>query len=84
MTKGKEYQAVVGKIIHNGKYGPYAVAHSQEMGSVTFSLNPEVWQEEDWPEPGMRVVLSQVREKSAGWRAKHARFTKPPENSNTN
>ena len=68
------YQAIVGKIIPKGRHGPYAVAHCQEFGAVTFSLDLPVWQEEGWPESGMYVVLSQVRKKRAGWRAKSVRF----------
>ena len=77
MAEGKSYQAVVEKIIRNGRHGPYAVARSEEIGNVTFSLDPEVWREDDWPEPGMYVVLSQIRKKRAGWRAKHGRFIVP-------
>lgn len=76
----ENYQAVVEKIIRDGSHGPYAVARSPGLkGSITFSLDASVWQEEDWPEPGMYVVLTSLRKKRAGWRAKHGRFVKPSE-----
>lgn len=77
MADEKSYRAIVEKVIPRGRHGPYAVARSVELESVTFSLDPEVWQEEDQPEPGMYVMLSQVRKKRAGWRAKRGRFVKP-------
>lgn len=77
MASNQGYQAVVEKIIRGGKHGPYAVARTEEIGLVTFSLDGNVWQEKDWPEPGMYVMLSQVRKKPAGWRAQHGRFMQP-------
>ncbi|OHA72013.1 MAG: hypothetical protein A3A27_01985 [Candidatus Wildermuthbacteria bacterium RIFCSPLOWO2_01_FULL_47_18] len=77
MVNDQNYQAVVEKIIRNGKHGPYAVARSKELGSVTFALNSGAEQEKDWPEPGTYVMLSQVRKKRAGWRAQHWRFVRP-------
>lgn len=71
------YQAIVEKVYGDGPHGPYAVARSSELGSITFALNQDVWPEEDWPEPGMIVMLSRVRKKRAGWRAKHGRFIEP-------
>lgn len=73
----KGYQAIVNNIIVDGKHGSYAVARCEELGTVTFSLNPQVWQEEDWPDPGTCVVLSKVRKKRAGWRAEFGRFLTP-------
>lgn len=66
--------AVVEKIITSGKHGAYAVARSQEYGLVTFSLKPPVWDEEDQPEPGTQVVLTQFIKKPAGWRARKGRY----------
>lgn len=71
------YEATVDKIIAEGKHGPYAVARSEELGSITFSLDPEVWREESWPEPGICVLLSNVFKKLAGWRAGCDRFVRP-------
>jgi len=71
------YEVVVQKIIPNGRHGPYAVARSEELTSVTFSLKPPVWEEEEWPQPGICVLLSKVRKKRAGWRAEYGRFLKP-------
>jgi len=77
MSIPNDYQAIVNKIISDGKHGPYAVAHSEELGWITFSLDPAVWSESDLPECGMYVVLSRVRKKPAGWRAQHGRFFQP-------
>jgi hypothetical protein len=73
------YRAIVEKIIPKGKHGPYAVARCDGLGTgtVTFSLTPKVWPEKESPEPGMYVVLSEVRKKRAGWRAQNVRFLKP-------
>ena len=68
-------KAVVQKIVREGKHGPFAVATSDQLeGSVTFSLEPTVWKEEEWPEEGMMVSLGDLRQKRAGWRAKTGRF----------
>lgn len=70
--------AIVQKVVPKGPHGPYAVATSDALtGSVTFSLEPTVWQEEDWPEEGNIVLLSKLRQKRAGWCAKAGRFTRP-------
>lgn len=70
-------QAIVQKIVRDGKHGPYAVAKSEELGSVTFSLGEDVWSEKDMPEPGTFVLLSDLRKKRAGWRANSGRYVKP-------
>lgn len=72
--------AVVDKVIA-GKHGDYAVAHSDRLSSITFSLQTPVWQESDHPEEGMEVVLSDIRKKRAGWRAMSARFVRPSDES---
>ena len=65
-------------MIREGKHGPFAVATSNQLeGSVTFSLEPTVWKEKEWPEEGMMVCLGELRQKRAGWRAKNGRFWKP-------
>ena len=71
------YVAVVQKVISVGKHGPYVVTKCDEIGSITFSLDKETWQEKESPKPGTVVVLSQVIKKRAGWRANSARFFKP-------
>jgi len=76
--------AVVEKIVHNGKHGPYAVSSSEEVGLVTFSLRPEVWQENNLPERGSIVVLSEIRKKRAGWRANSGRFFRPSDQKPAN
>lgn len=71
-------KAVVQKVVPGGKHGPFAVATSEGLGgSVTFSLEPTIWQEKEWPEEGMYVLLGKLRQKRAGWRAKTGRFFKP-------
>lgn len=71
-------KAIVQIVIASGPHGPYAVATSKTLeGSVTFSLEPTVWQEEDWPEAGNVVLLSRIRRKRAGWRAKAGRYYLP-------
>ncbi len=77
MPSTQSYPAVVEKIITDGKHGAYVVARSEVLGTVTFSLNSKVWSEEDQPEAGTQVMLSQVRKKRAGWRAMKARFFEP-------
>ena len=73
-----EYRAVVQQVIKDGKHGPYAVATSDQIpGSITFSLDSEVWKEKEYPRSGYVVILSDVRNKRAGWRAHSARFVRP-------
>jgi len=71
-------RAIVQKVVPEGDHGPFAVAEAEGLeGSTTFSLEPTVWQEEEWPEEGMIVVLGKLRKKRAGWRAKTGRFLQP-------
>lgn len=78
MADKKSYQAVVDKIVKNGKHGPYVVARCKEFKDcITFSLDPKVWKEDEWPEPGMCVVLTQLRKKRLGWFARFARLVMP-------
>ena len=70
-------RAVVKKIIPDGTHGPYAVATTDGIeGSITFSLKEDVWNENDWPEPGTIVLLSKLCKKTAGWRSMEARLYK--------
>lgn len=75
----REFEAVVEKIVREGPHGPFVIASNGELGSVTFSLDQDVWLEEDWPEPGTYVVLCKIRRKRAGWRAQQAWFVEPAE-----
>lgn len=46
----EEIRAVVQKVVSGGDHGPFAVATSESIdGSITFSLEPTVWQEDEWP-----------------------------------
>ena len=70
-------KAVVERVFPEGRHGPYVVATSDQIeGSVTFSLEPTVWKEDEWPEEGTEVLLEKLRKKRAGWRAKEGRFWK--------
>jgi hypothetical protein len=72
MSEDKSVQATVSNIELGGKHGPYAVTHNSEMGSITFSLSVDVWSEEDNPEHGEIVMLSEFRKMTGGWRAMKA------------
>lgn len=71
------HRAIVDRVILNGKHGPYVVARSEDLGMVTFSLLPSVWQEKSYPETGTWVVLYDLRKKRAGWRAQQGRYLRP-------
>ena len=74
------YQAVVEKIVPGGRNGPYGVARTDPGPGqipVPFSLDKPFWQEEEWPEPGMFVLLERVRKKRDGWRSNRVRFIQP-------
>jgi hypothetical protein len=76
--KVEKVVAVVQKVIHDGKHGSYAIATTEEFeGSITFSLEPTVWLESEEPEAGEFVLLSDLRKKRAGWRAKKGRYVSP-------
>lgn len=70
-------QAVVQKVYPDGRHGPYAIATVESLGSITFSLEGSVWDEEDVPEPGEIVMLSKLRKKRAGWKAMFGRRYRP-------
>ena len=57
MPNNNGYYATIDKIIVDGDHGPYAVARSEKLGIITFSLDSKVWQESEWPEPGTCVML---------------------------
>lgn len=69
-----QLEAVVQAVLH-GRHGMYAVSRSsQVIGSITFALDPSVWQGSDYPKSGEVVMLSDIRPKKAGWRAHKARY----------
>jgi hypothetical protein len=79
-------KAKVIQVIEVGRHGPYAKAIPEEKiitGPVTFALKEAVWQETEWPEEGHFVMLDDLREKPAGWRAHKARFFRPTDNTIT-
>jgi hypothetical protein len=77
MAIDNERTGAVEKVVPAGRYGPYAVVRDSELGAITLSLSPPVWNENANPEPGTYVVLSQIRKRRAGWRAMSGRFMKP-------
>lgn len=77
MNSSQEYRGIVDRVVHDGPHGPYAVAKTKQLGSVTFALTSPVWTDTRWPEPGTYVVLSEITKKRAGWRASHGRFFTP-------
>lgn len=77
MPTDETVEAVVEKIIPEGKHGAYAVARSQTLGPITFSLDSNVWGEESWPELGTIVVLTNITKRPAGWRARMGRTFVP-------
>lgn len=77
-NKDDTCKAIVQTVIINGKHGPFFVALCDQLqGSVTCSLDPTVWKSPDHPEEGEIVLLSKLRKKRAGWRAKAGRFFEP-------
>jgi hypothetical protein len=70
-------KAVIHRVYAGGPHGDYALALPKDSGPIdklTFSLNPSVWKENNRPQEGEIVRLSQLVEKRAGWQAKEARF----------
>ena len=71
-------RARVGKTDPAGKHGPYAIAVSDQMeGTISFSLDPPVWNESIMPTEKMEVILSDIIKAAGGWRAMSARFVRP-------
>lgn len=70
-------EVITEKVVLNGKHGPYAVGRDKQLGVITFSLEPPVWQESEYPERGTIVEVSNIQKKKAGWRAKSVRFVRP-------
>ena len=51
-------EAIVQKVFEQGPHGPYAIAKADGFeGSITFSLEPTVWQENEFPKPGDSKLL---------------------------
>ena len=75
--------ATVGSVNQAGPKGPYATAVGEDIeGTITFSLEPPVWQETFYPPEGAGVFLSGIYmhragSENKGWRATSARLVKP-------
>ncbi len=72
-------KAIVRNVVLSGPHGPYAIATAVDRpdigGSITFSLEPTVWDHgKTWPKAGDAVLVGKLRFKGAGWRSKEARF----------
>src|SRR4030067_735372 len=73
----KQIHAIVQMVVE-GDRGPYAVVTASDFeGSITFSLDPSVWQESIRPGRGTHVILSNLERKQAGWRANKVRLLQP-------
>lgn len=80
-------RALVVGLVREGKYGPYFVSLSEQIGpesSVTCSLDPTVWVEAAWPQVNQVVVLSKLVRMQAGWRAMHGRNLRPSDELSAN
>lgn len=57
----------------------FALTDVAEIGEVTFSFNPDdhVWEEDNLPIKGAKVVLSNLVSMDGGWRALKARYLRP-------
>lgn len=73
------YRATVRTVVRvSVRNGPYATAHAKGVtGSITFSLRSSVWKEEVPPTPGCIVILDNLIQQRAGWRALSARLFQP-------
>jgi hypothetical protein len=80
MSEEDTARGVIQKVVSKGLHGPYVVTKVEGLGSVTFALEKDVWDETDSPTPGEIVLLSKLREKRDGWRAMKARYVKPSDN----
>lgn len=67
-------KAVVQQVIPEGSDCPCAIAFSPRFGIIEFSLDPEVWEEKEWPKEGAVVMLAKLRRENDGWRAKEGRL----------
>lgn len=77
MSASNAITGTVTSVITDGKHGAYAVVSHEEYGSITFSLWAKVWAENEPPETGETVHLSELRHLQSGWRAKQARRLQP-------
>jgi hypothetical protein len=79
-------KATVTEIVREGLRGPYCVAFVDDLEDwVTFSLNPPVWHEKNYPEVNDVVLLSDIRKGAKKrWRAMQARFFRPQDEKEEN
>ncbi|MCL5795069.1 MAG: hypothetical protein M1338_01805 [Patescibacteria group bacterium] len=75
--------AIVTKVVEQDVKKSYVVTRAidHDIGSITFSLTDNVWQESRTPAIGDIVILDDMRLKRGGWRASHARFPSHHEQS---
>jgi len=75
----QEYLGIVEVVVTTkGGNNRYARATVANIGVVTFSLQPPVWQEDmPSPERGTYVVMSNIYRKKGGWRAERCRLLRP-------
>lgn len=79
-SRDEPIRAIVTSIVPTGGHGPYAIAKADtrpDLGSITFALDKKVWREKNWPEVADHVVLEDIRNRPAGWRAHRAYFERP-------
>ncbi len=77
--KNTPIAGIVRRVVRDEGREPYVVttAESFQEGSITFSLNPQVWSEDRDPEPSSEVIMTKLEKRRNGWRALSARFRTP-------
>ncbi len=85
----KAYKVKVGEVIGGGRHNvPYVVTWPTdattraELGSITVEVSSDVWEGKSPPKKGEFLVISDVREKPAGWNAHSARYFRPEDRAN--
>lgn len=75
-------QAVVEKVVPEGKRGSYVVTRSEIIDDGTITFSEDAWEPDSLefvplPEPRTIVVLTGLFKTPAGWRARKARLLRP-------
>ena len=80
LTANPEFVVVV-QDVRDGEHGLYAIVNAPAKlrieGSITFSISKSVWNQDRSPEKGEKVIIGDITEKPAGYRANRARPKKP-------